>query len=177
MGFLEVFESEENARKVYGASKSDSNALKVYMLECLMKFPFSDYIKDKLTHLYAKYNLGGGISTTTPVITAITGFVGAVASTPTTGADVLALTPASLSTGPLSLVTGTTFSTFIVAIPNSYNIQSVIDTTAANANLTAQYILVSTIPVTINNTIYNYSIFEMSMAIPYQVSHNHEIYT
>lgn len=75
------------------------------------------------------------------------------------------------STVELNLLTGTTYTNFIVAIPSSKSIQSVIDTGNLYFNLTSNYVFQSTI--TINNI--SYDIYAMTIGVPYLNSTTHRI--
>lgn len=75
----------------------------------------------------------------------------------------------------LTLNTGNTERIFIIAIPNTKNLVSVIDLDALNANITTSYILNT---FSVNNeggTPIPYKIFIMTNATPYSSNHRHQI--
>ncbi len=69
----------------------------------------------------------------------------------------------------------------VVALPQGRTIASVFDIDAANANITASYVLTGTIAVSDNGgsgpTTWNYNIYELNLGEPYSSSHAHSITT
>jgi hypothetical protein len=108
-------------------------------------------------------------------------FFGAVATSPTDSATVRALPNSAFQTANSNtfiLDTGTTLTKFVVALPPSRTIDSVIDLTNLNANITSAYILTGTISVNdIGGTPRTYNIYELNVGAPYSVSAQHQIIT
>ena len=127
---------------------------------------------------------GGGPATFNSNSYTVTGryfrFFGPVASSPTNSATVRAISSGTYHSGTttFSLNTGTTETRFVVALPPSVTISSVIDVTALNAVITSSYVLTGTINVLdAGGTNRSYNIYEMTIGAPYGVSHNHSITT
>lgn len=127
---------------------------------------------------------GGGPATFNSNSYTVTGryfrFFGPVSSSPANSASVLAISAGTFHTGAttLTLNTGNTQTKFIVALPPSVTISSVIDVTALNAVITSSYVLTGTINVLdAGGTNRSYNIYEMNIGAPYSTSHNHSITT
>lgn len=105
-------------------------------------------------------------------------FYGPTATAPTNSATVRALPSSAFVTGAgsFTLATGTTEVNFMVCLPPGRSITSVIDQTALNADITASYVLQSSINVLdAGGTNRAYVIYKMTIGVPYGVSHNHLI--
>lgn len=105
-------------------------------------------------------------------------FYGPSASSPANSAAVRALPSSAFRTGSTSFVlnTGISLTKFVVALPPSVTITSVIDTTALNANITSDYVLTGTVNVLdAGGTARLYNIYEMNIGAPYAPSHAHLI--
>jgi len=105
-------------------------------------------------------------------------FYGPSASSPANSAAVRALPSSAFRIGATSftLNTGTTLTKFVVALPPSITISSVIDTSALNANITSDYVLTGTVNVLdAGGTNRSYNIYEMNIGAPYASSHAHLI--
>lgn len=99
-------------------------------------------------------------------------FYGADA-TPTTSAQVRALPSSAFHTGAstFTMATGTSATNFVVALPPSVTISSVIDLTNLNANITSEFILVGTVNVLdAGSTNRSYNIYEYNIGAPYPVT-------
>jgi hypothetical protein len=107
-------------------------------------------------------------------------FFGASAASVTNSAQVRALPTNAFHTGAstFTLNTGNTLTKFIVALPPSVTISTVIDIDASNANITSTYILTGTINVVdAGGTNRAYNIYELNLGAPYSFSHQHSITT
>lgn len=107
-------------------------------------------------------------------------FFGASSTSPTTSANVRALPSSTFHTGAstFTLATGTTAIKFVVALPPSVTISSVIDTGNLNADITSEFILTGTINVLdAGSTNRSYNIYEYNIGTPYPVSSNLSITT
>lgn len=108
-------------------------------------------------------------------------FYGAVASSPTNSAQVRALPTGEFQTGNsnvFNLNTGTTLTKFVVALPPSRTITSVIDLDNLNANITSSYVLTGTVSVLdAGGTSRVYNIYEMNVGSPYPSNARHQITT
>lgn len=105
-------------------------------------------------------------------------FWGPVASVPTSSAQVRALASAYLSAqlpGPALLATGTSYSTFVVAVPQGVTLASVIDLTALNAVLTSEYRPQPLLVEDAAGVLTPYTLFVMRAAVPYSTSHQHQL--
>lgn len=80
-----------------------------------------------------------------------------------------------LSTGAMILQTGTSLTKFVLAIPSHWSVDTIIDLSALNIQMTGDYELMGQIPVNTNSGPVNYNVFEMDIAVPYSVNHNHQI--
>jgi len=100
-------------------------------------------------------------------------FYGA-AALPTNSATVRALPSSAFHTGATSFTfnTGTSGTSFVIALPPSVTISSVIDTSALNADITSEWILTGTINVLdAGSTNRAYNVYQMVVGIPYASSH------
>lgn len=107
-------------------------------------------------------------------------FFGPAASSASNSAQVRSLPSSAFQTGAgsFTLATGSTQKKFIVALPPGVTITSVIDQTALNADITAQYVLLPSVNVLdAGSTNRAYNVYEMNLAVPYSSSHNHLITT
>jgi hypothetical protein len=104
-------------------------------------------------------------------------FFGPTASSPANSADVRALASSAFqTTGSFNLTTGTTLTKFVVALPPSVTISSVIDLDALNADITSEYVLTGTVNVLdAGSTNRAYNIYEMNIGVAYSTSHRHQI--
>jgi hypothetical protein len=104
-------------------------------------------------------------------------FYGASVTIPTNSAGVKALSNNVFqTTTSITIATGTTLLNFVVSIPASKNITSVIDTGNLNANITSEYTLRETFNVEdAGGNLNNYKVFAMTIAIPYNLNTNHVI--
>lgn len=105
-------------------------------------------------------------------------FFGAAAAVPSNSAQVRALANQSYyTTGTtVTLNTGTTYTDFIVALPQGKTITGVIDETALNANITSSYVLTGTISVNdAGGTARTYNLYQMTIGSPYAINHVHKI--
>lgn len=105
---------------------------------------------------------------------------GVVASTPSNSTQVRALANSAFQTAgnSFTLATGTTLTKFSVNLPPGVTIVSVIDTTNLNLNITADYVLIGTVPVVdAGGVTHNYNQYEMNVGVPYPTSANHVITT
>jgi hypothetical protein len=107
-------------------------------------------------------------------------FYGPASSAPTNSAEVRALSTSAFHTGAatFTLNTGSTLTRFVVALPPSVTISSVVDLDALNADITSQYVLTGTIAVTdAGGTSRTYNIYQMTTGAAYSTSHRHSITT
>lgn len=107
-------------------------------------------------------------------------FYGASSTSPLNSTDVRALASNAFQTSGnvFNLNTGASLIKFVVALPPGITISSVIDLDALNTDITSQYILTGTINVLdAGSTNRSYNIYEMNIAIPYSVTHRHQITT
>lgn len=106
-------------------------------------------------------------------------FFGPASASPTNSTEVRGLSSSAFQTsGSFSLETGSTLTKFVVALPPSVTITSVIDLDALNANITSEYVLTGTINVLdAGSTNRSYNIYEMNVGVPYSSSHTHQITT
>lgn len=105
-------------------------------------------------------------------------FFGAAAALPNTSSQVRALPNQSYNTGAttITLNSGTTYTDFIVALPQGKTITGVIDETALNANITSSYVLTGTISVNdAGGTARTYNLYQMTIGSPYAINHVHKI--
>ena len=106
-------------------------------------------------------------------------FYGA-AALPTNSATVRALPSSAFHTGATSFTfnTGTSGTSFVIALPPSVTISSVIDTSALNAIITSEWVLTGTVNVLdAGSTNRAYNIYQMVVGIPYASSHAFTITT
>jgi hypothetical protein len=124
---------------------------------------------------------GTFISTTTTVTARYYRFFGASASTPINNTQVRALTDFEFQTANANtfiLNTGDTLTKFIVALPPSRTISSVVDLDALNAVITSEYILIGpVIVIDAGGTNRSYNLYEMNIGAPYSSNHRHQITT
>lgn len=107
-------------------------------------------------------------------------FFGASASSPANSAAVRALPSSAFQSGipTFTLSTGTTLKKFVVALPPSVTITSVIDVDALGADITSSYVLTGTVNVLdAGGTNRSYNVYEMNVGATYSTSHNHSITT
>ena len=108
-------------------------------------------------------------------------FYGANAATPTNSAEVRALSSSDFQTSngnTFNLATGSTLTKFVIALPPSRTISNVIDLDALSADITASYVLLSTMEVLdAGGVSQTYNLYEMNIGAPYAASHNHQITT
>lgn len=107
-------------------------------------------------------------------------FYGAASSLPTNSSEVRALSSNAFHTGATTynLNTGTSLTRFIVALPPSVTIASVIDLDALEANITSEYVLTGTVSVNdAGGTSRTYNLYQMQVGTPYTSSHRHQITT
>jgi hypothetical protein len=108
-------------------------------------------------------------------------FYGPSSITPANSAEVRALPTSAFQTSNSNtfiLNTGSTETIFIVALPPSRTISSVIDLDALNANITSEYVLLGTINVLdAGSTNRSYNLYRMTLGAPYSTSHQHQITT
>lgn len=101
-------------------------------------------------------------------------FYGPTASSPANSAAVRALASSAFHTGATSFTfnTGTVETKFVIALPPSVTISTVIDTSALNVVITSEWILTGTINVLdAGSTNRAYNIYEMNVGVPYATSH------
>ena len=102
-------------------------------------------------------------------------FYGTGGTTPTTSAEVRALSSEFDTDNTFTLVTGTTDTKFKIALPPNRTIVSVIDTGNLNADVTSTYVL-STISVDdAGGTPRTYNYYEANYGSPYPTSTNHVV--
>jgi hypothetical protein len=111
-------------------------------------------------------------------------FFGASGLSPLNSAQVRALPTTNFQTASVNtftLNTGNALTKYVVALPPSRTITSVIDIDALNANITTSYILTGTISVLDNGGVgpatHLYNIYEMNTGVPYSTNHQHVITT
>jgi hypothetical protein len=95
-------------------------------------------------------------------------------ASPANSADVRALATSAFHTGATSFTfnTGTVETKFVIALPPSVTISTVIDTSALNAVITSEWILTGTVNVLdAGSTNRAYNIYEMNVGVPYGTSH------
>ena len=102
-------------------------------------------------------------------------FYGTGGTTPTTSAEVRALSSEFDTDNTFTLVTGNTDTKFKIALPPGRTIVSVIDTGNLNADVTSTYLL-STITVNdAGGTARTYNYYEANYGSPYPTSTNHVV--
>lgn len=107
-------------------------------------------------------------------------FYGPASATPSNSAETRALASSAFHTGAttFTLNTGSTLTKFVVALPPGVTISTVIDTSALNAVITSEYVLLGTVNVTdAGGSSRNYNLYEMNIGAPYATSHAHSITT
>jgi hypothetical protein len=111
-------------------------------------------------------------SSTVTVTSRFYRFFGA-GSLPTNSAQVRALPSSAFHTGASTFTfsTGTSATSFIVALPPGVTISSVIDTTNLNADITSNFVLTGTVVVVdAGGTNRSYNIYQYSIGAPYSSS-------
>ena len=107
-------------------------------------------------------------------------FYGPVATTPTSSNDIRNL-PSNIfknvGSNVFDMTTGTTYNKFVIALPPSKIITSVIDTGNLNLNITNDYILSTLSVLDANGTSRLYNIYQLTLGSPYSVSTTHRITT
>ena len=107
-------------------------------------------------------------------------FYGPTSNTPTNSSDIRSLpsnTFKNVGSNVVDLVTGTIYNKFIIALPPTKTIISVIDLGNLNANITTDYILSNLNVQDVNGTIVLYNIYQLTLGSPYSVSTTHRITT
>ena len=102
-------------------------------------------------------------------------YLGIGGTIPTSSDEVLALDATLINNGTLFLETGAVETLFVVALPPTKTITSVIDIDAYNADITSSYVYQGVVAVVISGVAYNYGIWAMTTAVPYSTSHTHKI--
>lgn len=124
-------------------------------------------------------NMGSDINSSTFTVTArYYRYFGPSAIQPVDSASTKALPSSAFQTGTGNFIlnTGTTQVNFYVALPPGYSISQVIDLDALNANITAQYVNLGTITVLdAGGTGRSYTLYGMTVGVPYSSNHRHEI--
>lgn len=124
------------------------------------------------------YTGGGGGTFTSGNFTSTGRFFswwGAVSASLTNSASVRALANSQFqfSGNNFTILTGTTLTKFVVAVPPGFSIVSVIDTDALGANITASFIAQTNINVLdAGSTNRSYPIYEYNVGSPYATSHH-----
>jgi len=104
-------------------------------------------------------------------------FHGPTPIVPTNSDDVRAL-PSKLfvnGNNPFNLVTGTTEKIFTIAMPATLSLDEVNDLEALNIEITQSYNLAAFNVNDSGGTVVSYNVYTLSNAIPYSVSHRHEV--
>lgn len=156
-----------------------SNITSAIELKGTVSYGDGAILDDNLNEPYLTGQILAG-SVTSPIKTItpqLKMFYGASATIPTDSAGVRALSNNTYqTTSSITISTGTTLLNFVVAIPASKNITSVIDTGNLNANITSEYTLRGTFNVQdAGGNLNSYKVFAMAIAIPYSPSTNHVI--
>ena len=105
-------------------------------------------------------------------------FWGNRSSTPTTSAEVRALSNNTFSTtNSITLSTGTINTKFVVCIPSTRSITKVIDSSNLNADITLNYVLINNNfnVLDAGGNARSYKMYVMSTSVPYSTSVNHII--
>lgn len=103
-------------------------------------------------------------------------FYGDTAIRPSDSASVRSLIQQWQTVNSFYLVTGTTKKIFVIVIPSTKNLVSVIDESNLNLNLTSQYVFRENITVKdAGNNDNTYKLYSMESDIPYPISANHKI--
>ena len=103
-------------------------------------------------------------------------YLGVGGTIPVSSDEGLALDATLINNGTLFLETGTVENLFVVALPPTKTITSVIDLDAYNADITSQFIYQGVVAVVINGVAYNYGIWAYNPAVPYSgMSHTLKI--
>ncbi len=121
----------------------------------------------------------GTVSATKSVTGAYKSFYGPYGSSdPTTGTELRTTLSSSYSyTNPFTLNTGTTATKFVIAVPSSKTLSSIIDTSALNADLTDSYELSTTVTAVpdAGGTYSSYNVYILTIAEAYSSSHAHVV--
>ncbi len=110
-------------------------------------------------------------------------FFGPASASVTDSVSVRALPSSAFQTSNVSvfsLETGNTLIKFIVCLPPGITITKVVDLTALGLDITSNYVAQSSIDVNDDGgsgTARTYNIYEMNIAIPYLIPHDHQITT
>ena len=114
------------------------------------------------------------------VVTRRRQFFGSASAIPANSAQVRALASNNFdNVNVFTLATGTTNVNFVVAIPATKSITSVIDLGNLNLDVTSQYVLINS-SFTVNDIAGNaqtYKLYAMTLSAPYPTSTNHQITT
>jgi len=130
-----------------------------------------------VTDTYQDY-LGQNVTASTTINFNNLIFYGAVSAQPTNSTAVRALTSRGFVNSlnnPFILNTGTQYNIFTVAMPSSNTLTQVLDLDALNLNITPNYILSA---FSVNDYLgapTNYKVYTMTNAIPYSLSHRHQV--
>lgn len=115
------------------------------------------------------------IASSVSYIGAYYNWYGTYATLPTNNSGIRSLSKSYNNT--FTLVTGNVRNIFLIAIPSTKTLISVIDEDALGANITSEYKLSGTI-ITVNDAggvSVSYKIYILEAAIPYTTSHNHNV--
>ena len=148
---------------------TDSNT--VY--SCLTSYNAGTGFKtDSLGNQYPNTIQAGSVGSNTVVfIGYLPFFYGAVASKPSTSAEVTALDKILENDGNTFILnTGSTDKIFCLWLPDGKTIQSIIDLDALNADIVGSYVAEPFTTNGINGTLYT-----MQQGVPYDVNHRHQI--
>lgn len=99
---------------------------------------------------------------------------------PTNSAEVRALPSSAFHTGATTFTfeTGTTETSYVVALPPSVTISSVIDLDALNVDITSEFILTGTVNVLdAGSTNRAYNVYQATAGVPYLTSHTFQVTT
>lgn len=123
------------------------------------------------------YTSTNGSSSTVTFLNLI--FYSPVSSVPTDSSGVRAISTRIFTDGVNGsswlLYTGTTYTSFTIAMPSTYTLSQVLGLDALNANITSNYILNTFTVNDFYGTAVTYKIYTMTNAIPYTSSHRHQI--
>lgn len=107
-------------------------------------------------------------------------FYGPTSTTPASSTDIRGLannTFKNVGSNVVDLITGITYNKFVIALPPSKIITSVIDLGNLNANITSDYILTTLNVEDANGTSRLYNIYQLTLGSPYSISTTHRITT
>lgn len=122
--------------------------------------------------------LAGTINSASTLVTPrLKSFSGGATAIPTDSAQVRALPGNQFeTTSIINIETGVVNKNFIVAVPFTKGITSVIDTGNLNLDITSAYVLAGTFDVEdAGGNLSSYRVYAMTIAVPYPVSTNHKI--